>query len=350
LAGQPVLIMIQGSEPGSIFKLPDNRVSTIGRSSRNSIRLVNPAVSRFHCEIACVNGRWDLTDLNSRKGTLVNGTRVEGHRVLNAGDIIRLSGTTFRFDMLDESALRDGAIVAIMEAELDQKLLTKGEATGSLADIRARSRMEGAQQAESRQHSRRALRVNGAFVVASGVLAVAVLVGAALYAHVRPRPARQAQTALAAAAAALQSGDVAVALEKLRAVEAGHPGTELARRAAQMRAEAVWTAVQEGFSKASLLEAQGDYAGSLQAYKGLEGLGPDPLLKGLLARRRGCAERLARASYRAVEQAAQGRAGRGELKAALALYRGARERVGLPELREKADARILELEKRISGS
>ena len=34
--GQPVLIMIQGPEPGSIYKLPDNRVTTIGRSSRTA--------------------------------------------------------------------------------------------------------------------------------------------------------------------------------------------------------------------------------------------------------------------------------------------------------------------------
>ncbi len=70
---QPVLIVIQGPEPGIIYRLPENRVTTIGRSTRNSIVVVNPDVSRFHCELSYVNGRWELHDLNSKKGTIING-------------------------------------------------------------------------------------------------------------------------------------------------------------------------------------------------------------------------------------------------------------------------------------
>ncbi len=63
-----------------IYRLPENRVTTIGRSTRNSIVVVNPDVSRFHCELSYVNGRWELHDLNSKKGTIVNGEGLDGSR------------------------------------------------------------------------------------------------------------------------------------------------------------------------------------------------------------------------------------------------------------------------------
>ena len=52
----PVMIMIQGNDPGARWGLQETRVITIGRSSRNCISLTNPSVSRFHCEISYING------------------------------------------------------------------------------------------------------------------------------------------------------------------------------------------------------------------------------------------------------------------------------------------------------
>ena len=121
--GQPVLIMIQGTEPGSWFKLPDNRPTTIGRSSQNTLRVVGSAFARFHCQIACRGGQWELTALGGGSGTLLNRTPVAGTSPLKAGDVIRLGSMLLRFDRIEENASQDSAMIAIKEAELDSRVV-----------------------------------------------------------------------------------------------------------------------------------------------------------------------------------------------------------------------------------
>ena len=48
-----------------------------------------PGVSRRHCEIAVANGQCVVTD-HSRYGTFLNGHRIDGSAVLQAGDVIRV--------------------------------------------------------------------------------------------------------------------------------------------------------------------------------------------------------------------------------------------------------------------
>ncbi len=104
---KPILVMIQGEMPGEKWKIDPTRVTSIGRSVRNKIQLLSPSVSRFHCEIAFSNGLWYISDLNSRKGTLLNGKDVENREVMTPGDVIRISGNLFRFT--DEQELEDMA-------------------------------------------------------------------------------------------------------------------------------------------------------------------------------------------------------------------------------------------------
>ncbi len=97
MAENPILVLIQGDTPGQRWELHTTRVITIGRSARNTIQLMNPTVSRFHCEIAYSNGLWYLTDLNSRKGTYLNGQALEEREVLKSGDVIRITSNLLRF-------------------------------------------------------------------------------------------------------------------------------------------------------------------------------------------------------------------------------------------------------------
>ena len=48
-----------------------------------------PGVSRRHCEIGAANGQYVVTD-HSRYGTFLNGHRIDGSAVLQAGDVIRV--------------------------------------------------------------------------------------------------------------------------------------------------------------------------------------------------------------------------------------------------------------------
>jgi len=348
--------MIQGPEPGSFYKLPDNRVTTIGRSSRNTVRAVSPSVSRFHCEIACVNGSWELGDLNSRKGTIVNGERIEGRCVLRPADIIRVGATVFRFDTVDESALQDGAMVAIMEAELDQKLVPKGEAATSLDDIRFRSRLESEQVRRERDTERRTFKANAAFVgmvtVAVGIIVTAVLA----YAHRRAaepqaeaaRMEQRARALYGEAQASLKSGDNATALAKLSAIERDFPDTKTARDVSQVRTSALWSVAQQRLSAVEEREADGDYTGALAVYEELKRLDPEKALEGLLAERRDYTVRLAHAAFKTIDQAAQRLVAAGDAQGALELYRRAQGRIGVPELATQAQAKAAELEKRSS--
>jgi pSer/pThr/pTyr-binding forkhead associated (FHA) protein len=340
-ARQAALIMIQGPEPGSLYKLPDNRVTTIGRSSRNTIRSVSSNVSRFHCEVSCVNGRWELTDLNSKKGTIVNGELIGDVHVLKPGDIVRLGTTVFRFDMIDETMLDDGAMVALMEAELDQKLVTKGEATASLEDIRARSRMEVRDSRRSRTARRSALRTNLAFLAAVLAAVGIVVTAGLLYAHRRAVPSqerreREARRLHGEAAASLEAGKVEAALARWREVRARFPDTEAAADAREAAAELIWREAQRELDAVAGAEAEGDFAGALDAYAGIERLQPERPLPDVLKRRREYTVRLAHASFRVAEAEAERRAQEGDVAAASRIYRSVAERVGVPELAARA--------------
>jgi len=316
-AGQPVLIMIQGPEPGSFYRLPDNRVTTIGRSSRNALRLVTPTVSRFHCEVACVNGEWQVTDLNSKKGTLVNGERIVDSCVLKPGDLIRLSTTVFRFDIIEESALCDSALLAIKEAELGAELDVAGEAKGALEDIRLRSRLEREGPADGRPRSRKSLAVNLALLAGATMAAGALVAGASLYpcgrnGLVSPEPAP---------------------LEP--------PG--------RTAAGAAWTAVQQTLSAVAAREAEGDYAGAIALYDEAQRRNLARGASGLLRRRRQYTVRLAHAWFKRVREEAGKLEGRGDLRSALRLYRECAARVGLPELAAEASRKVSELEKLVGS-
>lgn len=62
---------------------------TIGRSSENALVLSDTRISRKHCVIETVSGTAMLRDLNSQRGTFVNGERVTEHP-LHDGDRIKI--------------------------------------------------------------------------------------------------------------------------------------------------------------------------------------------------------------------------------------------------------------------
>jgi hypothetical protein len=344
--------MIQGPEPGSYHKLPDNRVTTIGRSSRNSVRVVSPSVSRFHCEIACVNGEWILSDLNSKKGTIVNGEPVADRTALRRGDIIRLSSAVFRFDRVSESVQEDGALVAIREAELDSKLRVRGAVTGSLDDIRERSRL--AASPSSREGGRPAYSIarNLTFLAGVVVAVAAIAAGILLVAYSRrgsaPTGATSAEGEAARArrqaTASIQAGRTMEGLRELARIPAQYPGTEAARAAERQYEATLWKLIQKGFDEIVRHEEQGHYSAALRVCDRLADLPPAQGAQALVRRRRDYTERLAHAAFRHVQRRADEMARRGERARALELYRAARERIGLPELAARAGARIAELE------
>jgi len=58
-----------------------------------------PGVSRRHCSLANKNGQCVLED-HSRYGTFLNGHRIDGSSVLQAGDAMRIGSPGFEFKLI----------------------------------------------------------------------------------------------------------------------------------------------------------------------------------------------------------------------------------------------------------
>ncbi len=120
---QAYLIVIGGPGMGEMFKIAQDQSgdrTVIGRGSTAQFRIMDDGLSREHCEILVVEGKFTLRDCGSTNGSFCRGRRVLDEPVeLEDGDKILIgSGTVLKFtfhDRLDEafqrqmyeSALRD---------------------------------------------------------------------------------------------------------------------------------------------------------------------------------------------------------------------------------------------------
>ncbi len=85
-----LLIVEKGAEDASVIAL-EQRAHVIGKPPQADITLLNPFISRQHAKIVWDQGRFQISDLESKNGTFVNGDRLgTDSRWLNNGDRIEL--------------------------------------------------------------------------------------------------------------------------------------------------------------------------------------------------------------------------------------------------------------------
>src|ERR1700683_1518433 len=96
---RPRLLVLSGPLKDSTIPLSEGEV-TIGREASNGIAVTDPSVSRKHCLVSRHDGRFRVRDLDSRNGTLVNGTGIE-EQWLEHGDQIATGDSSFLF-LLEE--------------------------------------------------------------------------------------------------------------------------------------------------------------------------------------------------------------------------------------------------------
>ena len=119
---------------------------TVGRSSECDLMLGQDEVSRRHAQFRRSGDRYEVLDLGSVNGTLVNGKRVD-RRVLEVGDVIQIEGFQLTF-VLDhqpiEGAMKPAAVTA---PEVDSRLLTvlQGDAMEMVPDSEPQPASESAQ-------------------------------------------------------------------------------------------------------------------------------------------------------------------------------------------------------------
>lgn len=93
---------------------------TVGRRSDNQLQLDDPAVSGAHAVVTLeespfLEGYRDpyLADLGSTNGTLVNGQRIERHRLVS-GDVIRIGNHELEYR---EEGGMDRTVILIPDAD-----------------------------------------------------------------------------------------------------------------------------------------------------------------------------------------------------------------------------------------
>jgi hypothetical protein len=82
-----------GRRKGSVL---NGRV-VIGRRSNSHIAIPDRSVSRIHAWIGRADGRYFIADTGSRAGTRVNGSPIQGRRLLDDGDQIRIGPAVMIF-------------------------------------------------------------------------------------------------------------------------------------------------------------------------------------------------------------------------------------------------------------
>jgi transcriptional regulator with GAF, ATPase, and Fis domain len=105
---RPRLLVLSGPLKDSTIDLAEGEI-TIGREASNGISVADPSVSRKHCAVRGTEGRFQVRDLESRNGTLVNGTVVE-EQWLQHGDELATGDSSFLFLLEDQEVAGAGRV------------------------------------------------------------------------------------------------------------------------------------------------------------------------------------------------------------------------------------------------
>lgn len=112
------LVCLNGPRAGQEYELQP-QVITIGRAAESTIVLEDQFASRHHAEIHYHDGAYQIRDLNSKNGVILNGHRLDGGAGawLEEGAEIQLASTAFRFH--DPAAtVTAPALIAVREPAL----------------------------------------------------------------------------------------------------------------------------------------------------------------------------------------------------------------------------------------
>jgi len=113
------MVVIQGVAPG-LQVLLDRPKTGIGRRQDNHLVLDSTTVSRRHGQVTRDSNRYEIKDLNSRNGILINNERLKPNerRPLFHGDTVRLGDQQLVF--LNPSAFSDQEGISTITFDRDR--------------------------------------------------------------------------------------------------------------------------------------------------------------------------------------------------------------------------------------
>lgn len=91
------------------------KVVTIGRSSSNNVRIDDPYVGRYHCQIVQHDdGSFTIVDMNSTNGTFVNGKRIYGEVPLLPSDVLTIGHSNLNWMLYYSSKQKSKALPIVL--------------------------------------------------------------------------------------------------------------------------------------------------------------------------------------------------------------------------------------------
>lgn len=116
------LVVASGPDKGRVFPLGKGTL-VIGRGSKTQTQLVDPRVSRAHCEIEWDGHRAVVHDAGSGGGTFVNGRRTTTAE-LKPGDILRVGDTDliYKSDVDEAKTMPPAAAVVLVNRPGQRRL------------------------------------------------------------------------------------------------------------------------------------------------------------------------------------------------------------------------------------
>ena len=99
------LVALRGEEPGRRIEVTNEPV-VMGRGTDAHVRFRDPRVSTRHCSVWLAMDQVVVSDLGSTNGTLVDGERIEGERVLMAGSVLQIGSQVLKHELLTLAEVR----------------------------------------------------------------------------------------------------------------------------------------------------------------------------------------------------------------------------------------------------